>query len=104
MIDRRRLMASTLAAAIAAKASSALAAASPEAAKANAIYDGIVEEGLRRYPEGATALGLDKGDLAWTKSMLSDSSLSAQEVGIALGKEQLARLHTIDRAKLTGLD
>jgi uncharacterized protein (DUF885 family) len=104
MIDRRRLMASTLAATIAARASSALAAASPEAAKANAIYDGIVEEGLRRYPEGATALGLDKGDLAWTKSMLSDSSLSAQEVGIALGKDQLARLHTIDRAKLTGLD
>jgi uncharacterized protein (DUF885 family) len=104
MIDRRRLMASTLAAAIAAKASSALAAASPEAAKANAIYDGMVNEGLRRYPEGATALGLDKGDLAWTKSMLSDSSLSAQEVGIALGKDQLARLHTIDRAKLTGLD
>ncbi len=106
MIDRRRLLASTVAVAAAAKAPSAFAqtAASPEAAKANALYDVIVKEGLRRYPEGATALGLDKDDLAWTKSMLTDSSVSGQEVGIAMAKDQLARLHTIDRSKLTGMD
>ena len=109
MIDRRRLLASTVAVAAAAKASSVLgqstspASASPEAAKATAIYDGIVQEGFRRYPENATALGLDKDDLAWTKSMLTDSSISGQEVGIAMVKDQLARLHTIDRAKLTGM-
>ena len=107
MIDRRRLLASSIAVAAVAKAPSVFAqtaALSPEAAKAAAIYEGIVQEGLRRYPEGATSLGLDKGDLAWTKGMLSDSSLSAQEVGITMVKDQLARLHTIDRAKLTGMD
>ncbi len=106
MIDRRRLLASTVAVATAAKASSVFAQTptSPEAAKANAIYDGIVQEGFRRYPEGASYLGVDKGDLAWTKSLLSDSSLSAQEVGIGLAKDQLARIQTIDRAKLSGMD
>jgi uncharacterized protein (DUF885 family) len=110
VIDRRRLLASTVAVAAAAKASSVFAqaaspgAASPEVAKASAIYDGIVQEGFRRYPEGATALGLDKDDLAWTKAMLTDSSISGQEVGIAMVNDQLARLHTIDRAKLTGMD
>ena len=110
MIDRRRLLASTVAVAAAAKTSLALAqsaapsAASSEVAKASAIYDGIVQEGFRRYPEGATSLGLDKDDLAWTKAMLTDSSISGQEVGIAMANDQLARLHTIDRAKLTGMD
>jgi uncharacterized protein (DUF885 family) len=106
LIDRRRLLASTVAVATAAKASSVFAQTptSPEAAKANAIYDGIVQEGFRRYPEGASYLGVDKGDLAWTKSLLSDSSLSAQEVGIGLAKDQLARIQTIDRAKLSGMD
>ena len=106
MIDRRRLLASTVAVAAAAKASSVLAqpAASPEAAKANALYDVIVKEGLRRYPESATGLGLDKDDLAWTKGLLSDSSVSGQEVGIALAKDQSGRLHTIDRSKLSGMD
>jgi len=107
LIDRRRLLASSIAVAAAARAPSVLAqtaARSPEAAKANALYDSFVQEGLRRYPEGATSLGLDKGDLAWTKGMLSDSSLSAQEVGITMVKDQLARLHTIDRSKLAGMD
>ena len=106
MIDRRRLLASTVAAAATLKPLAALAQAStsPEGAKANGIYDAFVQEGLRRYPENASYLGLDKGDLAWTKGTLSDSSVSAQEVGIAMGKDQLARLHTLDRSKLTGMD
>ncbi len=105
MIDRRRLLASTVAVAAAARTSSVFAkSASPEAAKASVIYDAIVQEGFRRYPENATSLGLDKDELGWTKAMLSDVSLSSQEVGVAVAKDQLARLHTIDRSKLTGMD
>jgi uncharacterized protein (DUF885 family) len=106
MIDRRRLLASTVAAAAALKPLGALAqtAASPEATKAAAIYDGMVQEALRFSPETASYLGLDTGPLAWTKSALSGASIADNEQGRRLNTEQLARLHTIDRSKLSGLD
>ncbi len=106
MIDRRRLLATAAAAGALARGPSALAQGAPqsEAAKAGALYEKIVQDGLRRYPEQATSLGLDHGDLAWTKSALSGVSIADQETGIALVREQLKAIRALDRSKLTGLD
>lgn len=73
-------------------------------AKANAIYDEMVARQLRRSPETATSLGIDSGDMAWTKSLLSDASLTAQKENGELNGEQLKALRTVDRSKLAGLD
>jgi len=85
------------------------AAASPgsdpaTAAKANAFYDLMVARQLRRSPETATSLGIDKGDNAWTKSLLSDFSLTAQKENVQLNAESLKTIRAIDRSKLAGLD
>jgi len=83
----------------------AAAASDPaEAAKATAIYDDLVDRQFRRSPEAATALGLDKDALAWTKSMLSDFSLAAQKENAANGHEALVKLRKVDRGKLAGMD
>jgi uncharacterized protein (DUF885 family) len=106
MIDRRRLLATAAAAGALARAPAASAEGGPpsEAAKAGALYEKIVQDGLRRYPEQATSLGLDHGDLAWTKSALSGVSIADQETGIALVREQLKAIRALDPSKLTGLD
>ena len=112
MQSRRELLFSAAAAAAVAAAVSpkdvfaATAAASDPAtlAKATALYDGIVARQLRRSPETATSLGLDSGDFAWTKSMLSDASLAAQKENADYTALELKNLRTIDRSKLTGLD
>ncbi len=73
-------------------------------AKATAIYDALVARQLRRSPESATGLGLDTGDMAWTKSLLSDFSLAAQKENAQYNAEELAALRTVDRSKLAGMD
>jgi uncharacterized protein (DUF885 family) len=80
------------------------AAANPEAAKMNALFDDFVQDGLRRNPEGATALGLDKGALAWTKGALSEVSLTRAADDIQVNRDRLKALHAIDRKSLTGMD
>jgi uncharacterized protein (DUF885 family) len=75
-----------------------------EAARATALYNDLVDRQLRRSPETATGLGVDKGPLAWTKSMLSDFSLAAQKENAADGHEALLNLRKVDRSKLAGMD
>jgi len=75
-----------------------------EAKKVNAFYDAVVDRQLRRSPEAATSLGVDKDDRAWTKSALSDVSLAAQKENGEEGIRQLAELRKFDRKKLKGLD
>ncbi|MFZ5669240.1 MAG: DUF885 domain-containing protein [Pseudomonadota bacterium] len=111
MQNRRELLFSAAAAtalAATATARGALAATPAsdpaEAARANALYDALVETQIRRTPEIATGLGVDRGDLAWTKSMLSDVSLTARRENAAMGRAALADLRRIDRDKLAGLD
>ncbi|MDP1629914.1 MAG: DUF885 family protein [Caulobacter sp.] len=112
MQNRRELLFSAVAAtAVAAVISptavfaAPLAASDPAAtARMKALFDDIVARQLRRSPETTTGLGLDKGDLAWTRSALSDVSLVAQKENAALGAEQLASLRAIDRGALTGMD
>lgn len=75
-----------------------------EVAKATAIYDALVARQLRRSPEAATSLGIDKGDMSWTKSQLSDFSLAALKENGEYNAQELKSLRTVDRSKLTGMD
>ncbi|MFT4252318.1 MAG: DUF885 family protein, partial [Caulobacter sp.] len=110
MQNRRELLLSTVAAGLAAAAAPSIgfaqpaAAASGEAAKLNAFFDAAMAKLLRQAPELATGLGLDSGDLAWTKGLLSDRSFEAIAAGAAQTTAQLAELRSIDRKALTGMD
>lgn len=104
MIDRRRLLASGA-------ASAAVLAAPVWAETANAgdpalarLFDAFFQENLRRGPEGATQLGLDKGANADLKSKLTDRGPDERAKNRALNDSQLARLAAVDRKRLTGMD
>jgi uncharacterized protein (DUF885 family) len=99
------MLLSTVAAGLAASPGLALAApATGEAAKLDALFDAILATTLRVQPETTTGLGLDVGDLAWTKAELGDRSAAAIAAGIARTRRQLADLRAIDRKSLTGMD
>jgi uncharacterized protein (DUF885 family) len=80
------------------------AAPGSEAAKLGALFDAIMAKQLRQQPESTTGLGLDVGDLAWTKALLTDRSQAAIAAGVAQTRQQLADLRAIDRKALTGMD
>ncbi|MBV8975894.1 MAG: DUF885 family protein [Alphaproteobacteria bacterium] len=107
MLDRRSVLLSgsaaiTLATSRAARA--AKPAAASEAAKMNKLFDAFMDEVIDQAPEFATNLGIDKGDRAYQKFMLGDRSLAQVEFFKRMNTDQLARLKTIDRKKLTGMD
>jgi len=107
MHSRRDLLA-TAAAFGAAAALPRLANAAPaptgEAAKMYAQFDKAMAETFRRQPEVPTYLGIDKGALAWTKSELSDFSLTALAENKTQNAQQLKDLRSLDRKQLTGMD
>lgn len=113
MTNRRQLLTSATALGIAAAAprmafaaaaATTRAAPTGEAAKMYAFFNKAMAEAFRRQPELPTALGLDKGVLAFAKSELSDYSLTAIDENRALNAAQLKALHAIDRKQLTGMD
>ncbi len=109
MMNRRELFASaTAVAALAAlpRAASAQGAAAPtgEAARMYAMFDRSMDQSMRRSPELTTYLGIDKGALAWSKSLLSDNSATSAAEGRAQTTKDLAELRSIDRKQLTGMD
>jgi uncharacterized protein (DUF885 family) len=59
---------------------------------------------LRTLPETTTGLGLDNGELAWTKSKLGDRSATALADGAARTAQQLGRLRALDRRTFSGMD
>ena len=86
-------------------AAPAVTASDPaEAAKLNGVMDGIMQRLLRRSPESATGLGLDVGELAWTKSALSDNSQAALDEDRAITSDELKTVRGINRAALAGMD
>ena len=97
------LAAATPALALAANQDGA-APASGEGAKLNALFDAIMAKTLRQSPETTTGLGMDVGELAWTKAQLADRSFAAIDAGIVQTRQQLADLRAIDRKALTGMD
>ncbi|HQR88201.1 MAG TPA: DUF885 family protein [Caulobacter sp.] len=107
MQTRRQMLLSTVAAGFAAASAPSLAraqAASEQATRMNALFDDMMVKLLRQSPEMATGLGLDKGDLAWTKGLLTDRSAEAIAAGAAQTRQQLAALRSIDRRALSGMD
>lgn len=72
-MNRRAFLASTAATGVAASFPTALLAQSGDGAL-NALFETIFQDNIRRSPEGATQLGLDKGANAAAKHRLSDRS------------------------------
>ncbi|WP_454759077.1 DUF885 domain-containing protein [Caulobacter segnis] len=106
MLNRRHMMFATAAAGFAATGGlpTLALAREGEVAKLNALFDDIMAKQLRQSPETATSLGLDSGDLAWTKDLLSDRSAAAIEAGKAQAAQQLTALRAIDRKAIKGMD
>jgi uncharacterized protein (DUF885 family) len=106
VINRRSLLAFT--AAVAATSPSigaaAQAAISPGAAQLGALLDDFMQRNLRRSPEMATSLGLDKGALAAEKFLLDDRSLTRSALDKTENYERQKQLAAIDRQALSGLD
>jgi uncharacterized protein (DUF885 family) len=107
MLNRRELLSSaavTVAASAlpwAALAQTATAVPDPKLA---ALFDAFFQEGLRRNPEGATQLGLDKDQNADLRSKLRDESAAGIAASKAQNAEQLARLKAFDTSKLSPAD
>jgi uncharacterized protein (DUF885 family) len=107
MHSRRQLLASAAAFGAAVtlpKIATAAPAPTGEAAKMYAQFDKAMAESFRRSPELPTYLGIDKDALAWTKSELSDFSLTALAENKATNARQLKDLRSLDRKQLTGMD
>ncbi len=106
-LDRREMLALTLAAAAtAALPRSGAAADAPGAAASGfaTLLAGFAEDILRLKPETATSLGLDRGAHRALKSQLDENSTDTDERWSSLVHVMLAGLRKIDRAQLTPLD
>ena len=69
-------------------------------AEASAILDSIAENLLRLSPEGATSLGIDKGEHAALRSQLADRSAAGQQRVADTLRAGLARAQAIDTSAL----
>ena len=69
-------------------------------AEASALLDSIAENLLRLSPEGATSLGIDKGEHAALRSRLGDRSAAGQRRVADTLRADLARANTIDTSTL----
>ncbi len=90
-----------------ARSSPALAAIQGGAAgdaEANALLDSIAENLLRQSPEGATSLGIDKGERAILRSQLGDRSIIGQQRLAQTIRADLARANAINTAGLSPFD
>jgi uncharacterized protein (DUF885 family) len=67
---------------------------------ATALLDSVAENLLRLSPEGATSLGIDKGEHAALRSQLSDRSAAGQQRVAETLRADLARVNGIDTAAL----
>ena len=106
-LDRREMLALTLATAAAAalpRSGAAGDAAGAPASRLAALLASFAEEILRLKPETATSLGLDRSERRALKSRLDENSAAADDRWAAQVHAMLARLRTLDRAQLTPLD
>lgn len=108
-IDRRQMLALTLAAAVAASiprhaAAANADAAAPVAKHFAALLADFADEILRLKPETATSLGLDRGARAALKSELDGCSAVADARWARQVRSMVTRLRGIDPARLAPLD
>src|SRR5208337_3411341 len=104
MLNRRELL-SSAAVTIAASALpwAAFADQAPDA-KLAALFDQFFQESLRRNPEGATQLGLDKGPNADLRSKLRDESTAGIAASKAQNARELGELKAFDTSSLSSAD
>jgi uncharacterized protein (DUF885 family) len=103
LITRREAIAALTAAAAygCAGGSSPGASGTGAEAEALALLDRIAENLLRLAPESATSLGIDTGERAALRSMLSDRSAAGQQQIASQVHDDLERARAIDTAPLT---
>ena len=104
MLSRRQLLASGMAFGAVAVGPKVALAQTSASRQLDAFFEAYMARELRREPETATRLGLDKGALGWTKAQLADVSLEANAQEKADNARELATLRAIPRAELTGMD
>ena len=104
MLNRRELLQSAAAVALAGYTVRSFAADTPPDPALSALFDTLFQEGLRNGPERATLLGLDKGANADLKSKLSDRGVAGRAESKALNARQLAALKAFDTSKLSPTD
>ncbi|MBX9796893.1 MAG: DUF885 domain-containing protein, partial [Sphingomonas sp.] len=90
-LDRRQLMAGAAAGAVAA-IPGVSAAQAPGKRPIDALFDTLFFDTLRLNPEGATNLGLDRGDNADLRAKLSDEGPAGRAAARALTQRQIAQL------------
>ena len=108
-MDRREFLSTSGAAAVALPfltGFDAVAAAQPAAAPGDAalnrLFDAIFNEQVRTAPTFATALGLDKGELAYLKSKLDTRPYQqARAEDLARNRKFLAQLNAVDPTALS---
>ena len=100
-MHRREFLASASAAALIASTPTVLRAATGPDASLTTLLDQFFYEGVDASPQGATGLGLDKGERAALKSKLDDYSAEGKAQRLAQAKDQLARLLKVDRSTLS---
>jgi uncharacterized protein (DUF885 family) len=106
MLDRRAFLVNTAyagfgAALVGAVPSWADTGGSPELDK---LFDQLFQEDLRRRPESATQLGLDKGANADLRYKLGDDSDAGRAANRAATQDQIHRLEAVDRKALSATD
>ncbi|EGF95552.1 Bacterial protein of uncharacterised function (DUF885) [Brevundimonas diminuta] len=102
MIDRRRLLLTAAATAVAAPTLAQAAAAVTDAdARLNALLDGWFEADIDESPERATNLGLDKGARAGLSSKLSEAGPDAIRKDRDKAISRWAELRAFDQAGLS---
>lgn len=102
MIDRRRLLLTAAATAVAAPSLAQAAAAATDAdARLNALLDGWFEADIDESPERATNLGLDKGARAGLSSQLSEAGPDAIRKDRDKAVSRWAALRAFDQTGLS---
>ncbi len=104
MFSRRTLLTGAGSVALTAGFSQLAFAAGGKGAELNAIFDGFVQDYMRRSPEMLTGLGMDKGDKAAAKGQLADRSLGARAQDRVDNGVRLAKMRAFDRKALSGMD
>jgi len=105
-MDRRSFLTSATVALLPLAEAPALAQAAKASgsgdAKLNAVFEEIFQDRVKRYPEFASSLGLDKGKNADLKSKLDVRPIAqARKEDLALNKANLARIKAVPPASLS---
>lgn len=104
MHSRRDLLTGAGAIAVTAALPRLALAADAKGVMLNAVFDGFVQDYMRRSPEMLTSLGMDNGEHAAAKGMLADRSLAARAQDRIDNARRLAKMQAFDRKALTGMD